>query len=256
MTRVICRLSYIVLLFLAVAAQADTLVLRGGKTIQGTLLGANTRQVDFLTVEGKTEQIPIKQIERISFSTPVPAKPAASPGSAKSPASARPSVVIPAGTTIRVRTIDPIDVDVTQAGSRFRGSLDDPILIGGSVVAPRGAEVTLQATKVQQSGKMKGSDLIQLKLNSVVINGSRHQLVTTFEQIAGGSEGKSTAKKVLGGAGLGAIVGGIAGGGKGAAIGAAVGATGGAMISASGEQHLKVPPETRLEFRLESDVKI
>jgi hypothetical protein len=129
-------------------------------------------------------------------------------------------------------------------------------MIGGSVVVPRGAEVTLQATKVQQSGKMKGSDLIQLKVNSVVIDGSRYPLVTSFQQIAGGSEGKSTAKKVLGGAGLGAIVGGIAGGGAGAAIGAAVGGTGGAIISASGEQHLKVQPETRLEFRLESNVKM
>ena len=61
---------------------------------------------------------------------------------------------------------------------------------------------------------------------------------------------------MLGGAGLGAIIGGIAGGGTGAAIGAAVGGTGGAVISASGEQHLKVPAETRLEFKLESDVKI
>ncbi len=172
------------------------------------------------------------------------------------PAGSKPPVLIPAGTMLRVRTIDPIDVDVAKVGHKFKGSLDDPIMIDGSVVVPRGASVTLVAVKVEQSGKMKGSDLIQLKVNSVVARGVSHPVVTSFQQIAGKSEGKSTGRKLIGGAGLGAIVGGIAGGGKGAAIGAAVGGAGGAVISASGEQHLKVPSETRLEFRLEAAVKI
>jgi hypothetical protein len=37
-------------------------------------------------------------------------------------------------------------------------------MVGGAVVIPRGADATLQSVKVQQSGKMKGSDLIQLKV--------------------------------------------------------------------------------------------
>jgi hypothetical protein len=245
-----------VLLIVVSAAHADTVVLRGGKKIQGTLLGANARQIDFLPEGGKTQQIPITEIEGISFSTPA-ALASGSPGSAAAAGpAARPAVVIPAGSTIRVRTIDNIDVDSTKAGATFRASLDDPILIGGSIVVPRGADVTLQATKVQQSGKRKGSDLVELKVNRVVINGKPYQVVTTFQQVSGGSEGKKTGRKVLGGAGLGAIVGGIAGGGKGAAIGLAAGAVGGLVISSAGEQHLKVPAETRLEFRLESAVKI
>ena len=250
------RFSCLVLLSFTVAAQADTLVLRSGKTVKGTLVGANARQVDFLTEAGETKQISVTSVDRIIFSAAVAPKPAASSESAGAQAKSRPPVTIPAGTPIRVRTIDPIDVDITQAGTRFRGSMDDPIMIGGSVVVPRGADVTLQVAKVQQSGKMKGSDLIELKVNKIVVNGSPYQVVTSFQQIKGGSEGKSTAKKVVGGAGLGAIIGGIAGGGKGAAIGAAIGGVGGTAISAAGEQHLKVPSETRLEFRLESAVKI
>jgi len=46
------------------------------------------------------------------------------------------------------------------------------------------------------------------------------------------------------------------GGGSGAAIGTDVGAGTDAVISASGQQHLKVPAETRLEFKLESAVTI
>ncbi len=254
MTHSKLRIIGIVLLCSA-AAHADTLVLRNGKTLHGTLVGATSRQVDFLVDGGKTEKIPITDIDRIGFNAPARASQASTPATPK-PAPPKPSVTIPAGTSIRVRTIDKIDVDSAQAGAKFSASIDDPIMIGGKVVVPRGADATLQAVKVQQSGKMKGSDLIQLKLNSVMVNGVKYPVVTTFQQISGGSEGKSTAKKVVGGGGLGAIIGGIAGGGKGAAIGAAVGLAGGAAVSAAGEQHLKVPAETRLEFKLESDVKI
>jgi len=38
-------------------------------------------------------------------------------------------VMIPNGTAFRIRTIDAIDVDVAQAGMKFRASLDDPIMI-------------------------------------------------------------------------------------------------------------------------------
>jgi len=245
-----------IVLFFAVVARADTLVLRTGKILNGTMVGANARQVDFLTSAGKTERIPITDIDKISFSKPAPPAPAAASASPNKPPAPVPSVIIPAGTAFRVRTVDQIDVDAAQAGAKFKGIIDDPIMVGGNVVVPRGTDATLQAVKVQQSGKMKGSDLIQLKLNSIVIKGVHYQMVTSFKEIAGGSEGKSTSKKVLGGAGLGAIIGGIAGGGKGAAIGAAVGGGGGAAVSAAGQQHLKVPAETRLEFRLESDMKI
>jgi len=249
------RLSCIALFFTAAAAQADTLVLRSGQTLHGTLVGASARTIDFLTDAGKKEQFAITSVDRITFGATAAPKPAASAKPAGAQAQPAPTITIPSGTAIRVRTLDPIDVDVTQAGATFKASIDDPISVGGSVVVPRGAEATLQASKVKQSGKMKGSDLIELKVNQIVIKGVPRQVTTSFQQVSGKSEGKSTTKKVVGGAGLGAIIGGIAGGGKGAAIGAAVGGVGGTAIAASGEQHLKVPPETRLEFRLESALK-
>ena len=57
---------------------------------------------------------------------------------------------------------------------------------------------------------------------------------------------------MAGGAGLGAVIGGIAGGGTGAAIGAVAGAATGAIMSNSGTEHLKIPAETRLQFKLDS----
>ncbi len=252
MTHSTVRLVGAALLLWAGVAHADTLVLRDGKKFDGTLLGATSRQVDFMTRDGKTQHLPITNLVSITFSAP----PVAAPAPAAPPAAARPSVTIPQGTILRVRTIDPIDVDASQAGMKFRGSIDDPVMIGGGVVVPRGAAVTLQAAKVQQSGRMKGSDLIQLKINDITIQGKAYPVVTTIQEVKGGSEGKSTAKKGVGGAGLGAIIGGIAGGGKGAAIGALAGGATGLAISAGGQQHLKVPSESRLEFQLESAVHV
>jgi hypothetical protein len=166
------------------------------------------------------------------------------------------ATLVPAGTTLLVRTIDPIDVDSTQAGMKFRGTLDDPVMLHGVVVVPRGASVRLVAAKVEQGGRMKGSDLIQLKVNSITVNGKSYPVVTSWSESKSAGEGKKTTRKVLGGVGLGAIIGGIAGGGKGAAIGSLVGGATGTAVSASGKPHLKIPPETRLQFQLLADCKI
>jgi outer membrane lipoprotein SlyB len=240
------------------SVQADTIKLRDGSAIQGTFLGGNTRQIDFITQAGKMESYPIQSVVSLSFSASTVSAPSNGGNAVQSaPAvKSRPAVILHSGTLLRVRTIDPIDVDVSKAGAKYQASLDDPVMVGGAVVIPRGADVVLQAVKVQQSGRMKGSDLIQLKINSIKVHGTSYPVVSSVAESKGGSEGKSTAKKTLGGAGLGAIIGGIAGGGKGAAIGAAAGGTGGAILSASGQQHLKIPAETRLEFTLQANLKV
>jgi hypothetical protein len=70
-------------------------------------------------------------------------------------------------------------------------------------------------------------------------------------------EGGNTAKKVVGGTGLGALIGGLAGGGKGAGIGALAGAGAGTALAATkkGEQ-LQIPSESLIEFRLQQPVTL
>ena len=165
-------------------------------------------------------------------------------------------MTVPIGTPLNVRLTQSIDVDASQAGMTFKGIVDDPVMIDGAVVIPRGASAVLQAVKVEQSGTMKGSDKISLKVNAIGFGGMVHQVATTYVETKGKGEGKRTARKVGGGAGLGAIVGGIAGGGSGAAIGAAVGGVTGAAVASSGEEHLTLPAETRLTFQLTAAVNI
>jgi hypothetical protein len=237
--------------------QADVIKLKDGRAIEGIFLGGNSRQIDFLSPGGKTLNFPLTAVGSVTFSAlPGATGGGAAPGAPAAAPAGRAPVLIAGGTLLRIRTIDNIDVDASKSGVKYRASLDDPIMVGGAVVIPRGADATLQAVKVQQSGKMKGSDLIQLKIINVVVRGSTYPVVSSVAESKGKSEGKATTRKTVGGAGLGAIIGGIAGGGKGAAIGAAAGAATGLIVSASGQQHLKIPPETRLEFKLEADLKV
>jgi outer membrane lipoprotein SlyB len=79
---------------------------------------------------------------------------------------------------------------------------------------------------------------------------------TEYKQV-GTSRGKRTAATIGGGAAIGAAIGAIAGGGKGAAIGAGVGAGSGTVVQAvtKGKQ-IKVPSETKLDFRLQQPVEV
>jgi len=89
---------------------------------------------------------------------------------------------------------------------------------------------------------------VQLELTNIVINGAAQPISTSGFQQKGKSEGAQTAKKALGGAGLGAAIGAIAGdAGKGAAIGATAGL--GMALVKKGEP-IRVPSETLLEFSL------
>jgi YmgG-like glycine-zipper protein len=166
------------------------------------------------------------------------------------------SVTVPAGTVLDVRLTEPINVDFATAGATYRSVLDDPVMMHGRVVIPRGARVALQAVAVKQSGRLTGSDKITLKAKSLSFGGLRYDIVTTYVQTKGKSQGKRTAKKVGIGAGLGAAVGGIFGGGSGAAIGAAIGGGTGAVVASQDSEHLTIPPETRLQFQLNAAVTV
>jgi hypothetical protein len=256
---------------------ADRVRLRSGKVVEGMFLGGDSKAVRVLLEDGQVSEVPIDQAVAVEFSArkptpaattapkpaaPSDAKPAvATAGSAPPPptrAAAPPPkpVTVPSGTTLNVRLTQAIDVDASQAGQSFKAVVDDPVMMNGSIVIPRGASATVQAVQVEQSGKMKGSDKITLKLNSIRFGGMVYEVASAYVETKGKGEGKKTARKVGGGAGLGAIVGGIAGGGSGAAIGAAVGAAGGAAVASGGEEHLTLPAETRLQFQLTSAVTI
>jgi hypothetical protein len=161
-------------------------------------------------------------------------------------------VTVPAGTRVLIRTVDSIDTTKQKAGYRFTASLETNLQVDNTVVAPRGTTVYGKLISASSAGRMKGSSELTLELTDIVINGTSYPLLTSDYSIKGKGEGSKTAKKVVGGAGLGALIGGIAGGGKGAGIGALAGAGAGTAVAATkkGEQ-LSIPSESLLEFRLQ-----
>ena len=176
-------------------------------------------------------------------------------GSASSAAQSKKRITVPAGTRILIRMVDSIDSSKQKAGFRFTANLETNLQAEGVVIAPRGSRLYGRLAQASSAGRMSGSSELTLELTDIVINGTNYLLVTSTYEIKGKGEGGNTAKKVVGGAGLGALIGGIAGGGKGAGIGALAGAAGGTAIAASkkGEQ-LQIPSETLLEFRLAQPV--
>jgi hypothetical protein len=166
-------------------------------------------------------------------------------------AQATSKVTVPAGTRILIRMTDSVDSTKQKTGERFTASLETNLQADGMVVAPRGATIYGRLIEASSAGRMSGSSQLTLELTDIVIGGTAYPLVTGAYEVKGKGEGSKTAKKVFGGAGLGALIGGIAGGGTGAAIGALAGAAGGTAVAASkkGEQ-LVIPSESLLEFRL------
>jgi hypothetical protein len=172
-------------------------------------------------------------------------------------AAAQYKVTVPAGTRILIRTIDSIDSSQQKAGYRFTASLETSLQADNMMVAPRGTRVNGVLSSASSAGRMKGSSELGLELTDIVINGTSYPLLTSSYESEGKGEGGNTAKKVIGGAGLGALIGGIAGGGKGAGIGALIGGGAGTAVASSKKgQQLSIPSESLLEFRLAQPVDL
>ena len=257
-------------------ALADELILHNGAVVTGTYVGGDARSIRFIGESGNVETYPVGDVSVIRFATPptaavpaAPPVPAARPVPKVSPP-ARPAlaarsvpaafppksnspslgVTVPAGTLITVRLIDAIDADLTGIGERFRASIDDPVSIGGQIVIPRYADTTVQVMRVEQSGALKGSDEVALKLYDITVGGRSYPVATNYAEHQGKGKGRKTVRNTtIGGVG-GAVLGGILGGAKGAAKGAAIGAGSGIAVSALRGTKLRIPSESRLKFVL------
>jgi hypothetical protein len=271
-------------LLLATAGLADTVTLKSGRVIHGTYLGGTARQLRVDTGE-RIETLDVTDIVRIEFGDYAPAPAASSddgrphlrraqpssqptilrPDDDPPPATAAPTppptprdpVELPAGTNLVVRMIDGVDSEVASVGQTFAASMDQPVVVNGETIIPRGADVVVKLVDAQQSGKLTGRAELTLALMSVKVNGKVVDINTQSISRESDSRGQKTAKVAGGGAAVGAIIGAIAGGGKGAVIGAgAGGAAGAGAESVSQGQRVKVPSETRLTFVLDTSIRI
>lgn len=225
-----------------------------------------------VTVSGKVQSPAVQQkIEQIAKAEPgassvddqtavIPADAAAAAAAAAPAAAAAAApemapppppkpVVIPAGTSITIKTGEALGSKTSQAGQTFTGTVAQPVSVGGKTAIPSGSSITGTVVSAKAKGKIKGEGELSLTLSSVAIKGHTYQIQTSSYDSTVKGKGKRTAVATGGGAAGGALIGGIAGGGKGAGIGALVGAGAGLVGGTlTGNKQIELPAETAITF--------
>jgi hypothetical protein len=166
------------------------------------------------------------------------------------------NATIPAGTTLVIRIDHSISVKTSRAGDTFTGEIVDPVVAGDDrLLVPKGALVGGVVDVSHRRGHFKGRSLLELRLTSLTLNGTRYPLAT--RDIARTKKGKGRRSTALigGGAGLGMLVGGLASGGTGLIIGGlAGGGAGTAVAGLTGNRDIDIPAESIVHFKLADDV--
>jgi hypothetical protein len=127
----------------------------------------------------------------------------------------------------------------------------------GKVVADKGDRVTGHLAKLEDPGRVKGRARLELVLDEIRTSKNTYKISTEpFVAVAEDTHGRDAAE-IGGGAAVGAAIGAIAGGKKGAAIGAVIGGgTGTTAVLVTKGKHLKLEPETKVNFVLKRDVDL
>jgi hypothetical protein len=167
------------------------------------------------------------------------------------------TLTVPAGKVLTVRLSEELGSKISQPGQSFGGTLAKAVEVNGETVIPAGARVEGEVVDAKPLGRFAGGAVLQLKLDSVRVNGQQMPLESAVLTQTLKGKGKRTGAMVGGGAGLGALIGGLAGGGKGAAIGAVAGAGAGTAGTAyTGNKEIVLPAESAVAFTLKEPLKI
>ncbi len=167
-------------------------------------------------------------------------------------------VTIEAGTSLAIRVDQRISVKTNHAGDTFTGEVVEPVADpNGSVIVPKGTQVSGVVDQVHKRGHFKGASVLELRLTSMTLNGTQYQLRTADLTQRKKGKGKRSAAMIGGGAGLGMLIGGIASGGTGLLIGGlAGGGAGTAAAGLTGNRDLDIPAETVVHFKLAQDLVV
>jgi hypothetical protein len=222
---------------------ADHLTLHNGKTYSGQLNGAET--IAFEGNGGIDYQFPLRDVSSLVLTgSPAPAA-----------SHHIPTVVIPEGTDIVIRTDDSIRSGQDSSGQLYPATIEQDVYgTSGSVAIAAGTRAKLVVSNVRSGGAVHSPELV-LDLYSVDVHGEEYRVDSssvTESNRSGLGVNRRTAEYTGGGAGVGALLGAVFGGGKGAGIGALAGAGGGALtqLFTRGKQ-INVPAETAMTFRLD-----
>ncbi|MGA3227505.1 MAG: hypothetical protein ABSC65_27320 [Acidobacteriaceae bacterium] len=222
---------------------ADHLTLRNGKTYSGQLNGNG--MISFQGSGGIDYQFPLRDVSSLVLT------------GSQAPTTSQhiPTVVVPEGTDIVIRTDDSIRSGQDSSGQLYPATIEQNVYdSSGSVAIPAGTRAKLVVSNVRSGGAVHSPELV-LDLYSIDVHGEQYRVDTsavTESNRSGLGANRRTAEYTGGGAGIGALMGAVFGGGKGAGIGALAGAGGGALTQLfTRGKEISVPAETAMTFRLE-----
>jgi len=210
-------------------------------------------------VAGQAAQ-PTSESRVLANGQPEPMAPA---GGAVAPTPGNPVIVpadvkIPAGTTLAIRVNQHLSVKTSSAGDRFDGEIAEAVADdNGKVIVPRGTPVGGVVAASHKRGHFKGASILQLRLTSMTLNGTRYPLETSSMTRTKKGKGKRSAAFIGGGSGLGMLIGGIATGGTGLLIGGLAGAGAGtAAAGLTGNGDIDIPAESLVRFKLTDTLRV
>jgi hypothetical protein len=161
-------------------------------------------------------------------------------------------VNIPAGTSLAIRINQHISVKTSRAGDHFDGEIVEPVVGDNDrVVIPKGTPVGGIVDASHRRGHFKGASILELRLTSLTLNGTRYPLATGDLTRTKKGKGKRSAAFIGGGSGIGMLIGGVATGGTGLLIGGLAGAGAGTALGGlTGNRDIEIPAESIVRFKL------
>src|SRR5580704_6975135 len=166
-------------------------------------------------------------------------------------------IIVPTGTSVTISLTTALGSKLSQAGQTFTGVIAKGVLVGSEVALPEGTKVSGTVTDAKPLGKFAGEAVMQVRLDSISLNGVDLPVQAALRTFSAKGKGKRTAVIAGGGAALGGIIGALAGGGKGAAIGLAAGGGAGAGGAAlTGNKDILLPAESAVTFQLSQSLEV
>jgi hypothetical protein len=162
------------------------------------------------------------------------------------------------GTFVTMRINQPLSSDHNQPGDAFTGTLVDPLVVNGVVLAERGQTVAGRVTQVEKAGHIKGVSKLGVQLTMLTLaDGQQVPIQSSLISRRGPTSVGEDAGVIAGTTALGAAAGAAADWGRGAAIGAGAGAAAGIIGVLLTRGHPSVIyPESVLTFRVEAPVNV
>jgi hypothetical protein len=176
----------------------------------------------------------------------------AAPVSGGAPVIQPADVNVPAGTSLAIRINQHISVKTSHAGDHFDGEIVEPVVGDNDrVIIPKGTPVNGVVDASHRRGHFKGASILELRLTSLTLNGTRYPLATGDLTRTKKGKGKRSAALIGGGSGIGMLIGGVATGGTGLLIGGLAGAGAGTALGGlTGNRDIEIPAESIVRFKL------